>query len=309
MNGNQALQKALQKLNINLGCLIAETSIWASPDVCKQLINETGNVVWFPNLRRGRSGEKKGSIIDNIKIDDNTYANYAIKNAVGIKRTGIENYNTCHIWPNTCHNERYHTAIPNLVLIPNSIAGLSDHSEEVKKILQYRSFELYGWYPEEEQKPAKPRNYPTNWQEPSIAPKGGITKQALKEQENETSQDIESDTYLYQENEKIKTAIEKVIRKVPGWLSTKNLSNCNSIILVTFFELLGCRKYVSKSILKEKCNSNILFKGDFDSNFAQMVNFGTKSHGKVFECDKDEVRLWSPIEKFVIKCYNIHVKP
>ena len=287
----------------NLECLIAETSVWASPDVCKQLKDKTGNIVWFPNTRRGKSGEKKGSCINGIQIDDNTSANNAIKYAIGINRKEIKNYHTCHIWPKTCYNERYHTAIPNLVLIPSAIAGLSDHSDEVKKTLQYRSFELYGWHSEKEPQPVKPKNYPTNWQ-PILSPsKGGITKLALKKQESENIQEIEFDSYPQYEYEKAQKEIERITRKVPIWLSDKGSEQCNSMILVAFFELLGKNDCVSKRTLKERCNSNALFKWEFDKNFPQMTSFGKKANGKVFKCDKDKVRLWERTAKFVTECY------
>ncbi|MDR1389235.1 MAG: hypothetical protein LBJ31_04600 [Treponema sp.] len=54
----------------------------------------------------------------------------------------------------------------DLVSIPNAIAGLSDFSDDVIKALQYRSYELYRWYPQGHPEPKKPVNYPANWQTP-----------------------------------------------------------------------------------------------------------------------------------------------
>jgi hypothetical protein len=162
MNGNTALQNATVKLNIDLVSLIAETSIWA--DHHKPGYKE----VWYPGFRRGKRGEKKGTVIAGEHIDDNTRANYAIKQACGLssKKQKIEQYTTCHIYPNSCYNANYYTAIPNLVLIPRAVAGLSDFHGEVIAALKYRSYELYGWYPKEEALPVKPKNYPSNWQKP-----------------------------------------------------------------------------------------------------------------------------------------------
>lgn len=55
----------------------------------------------------------------------------------------------CHIWPGTTYDERYHTLLANLVLIPRILANLSDYFNAVIDVLKYRSYELYGWYPEE----------------------------------------------------------------------------------------------------------------------------------------------------------------
>jgi len=43
-------------------------------------------------------------------MDDNTYANVAIKRTLGVSRTDLLGFEACHIWPMTCYDERYHTA-------------------------------------------------------------------------------------------------------------------------------------------------------------------------------------------------------
>ncbi len=161
------LKEAAQIHNIHLSLLVAETAIWASPEVHKKLMEENGYGDWFPNTRRYRpgQGEKRGQIIDGVKLDDNSYANQAIKKAVGISRERLIGFEACHIWPDTCYDPRYHTTIANLVLLPRAIAGLSDHDAEVQAALQYRSFELYGWYPVDSPNPSKPDFYPQTWRE------------------------------------------------------------------------------------------------------------------------------------------------
>jgi hypothetical protein len=155
------LKEAAMNNNIHLSVLVAETAIWANPKMHE-------GTVWFPNTRRCRTaqGEKRGQILDGVKLDDNTYANQAIKRAVGIPNNCLVGFESCHIWPNTCYDPRYHTTIANLVLIPRAIAGLSDHDPEVQAVLQYRSYELYGWYPEGQQCPSKPSFYPQTWRVP-----------------------------------------------------------------------------------------------------------------------------------------------
>lgn len=54
--------------------IIAATAIWVSPD--KISLNPI-----YPDTKRGRAKEK-GKIVDGIRIDDNTYANVAIKKAI-----------------------------------------------------------------------------------------------------------------------------------------------------------------------------------------------------------------------------------
>jgi|SRR5690554_369090 len=292
-DGNEHLIEALKKLNIDLVSLIAETSIWASQEACRIIENETGSSTRYPTVRRGKHYERKGEIIDGIRIDDNTYANNAIKNAIGINRKDIKNFDTCHIYPNTCYDERYHTKIENLVLMPNSIAKLSDHFDDVKNALKYRAYELYGWYPEEEKIPERPANYPTNWRKP-MKPQ---LVAGLDLQNQNLEAIIESEEELYFDRER--QEIEKIQNRVPKWIQ-KGKTQINSIILLTFLELLNGNSVVSREILRNKCFDI----KDFNGNFNQMSHFGEKNHGKVFEVNKDDVSLWEPVAKFIIGLYE-----
>ena len=122
----------------------------------------------FPTTRRfnAKQGEKRGELKDGIKLDDNSYANVALKRALGMHRLNVTGFECCHIWPRTCYDPRYHTAIANLVLLPRALASMTDHDAGIQKVLKYRAFELYGWYPDGHSPPVKPANYPQNWRDP-----------------------------------------------------------------------------------------------------------------------------------------------
>lgn len=171
LNAVTLIEDACKKHSVRLDNLIAETAIWANPEVHNRQIAKTGTAALFPTIRRARpgQGEKRG-LKDGVRLDDNNYANVAIKRALGQHRTKIIGFETCHVWPKTCYDCRYHTAIPNLVLIPRALAGLTDHDKAVQAALQYRAFELYGWHPEEVPPPARPVDYPSNWLEPQPDP-------------------------------------------------------------------------------------------------------------------------------------------
>jgi hypothetical protein len=163
------LREATVRHNIHLGVLVAETGLWAHPDVHRYLVRENTTGAFFPHIRRYRAGqgEKPTQQIGNLYLDNNSYANNAIKRALGISRESLIGFEACHIWPRTCYDERYHTAIANLVLLPRALAGLSDHDTEIERVLQYRAYELYdGWYPKDREAPTKPDVYPTFWREP-----------------------------------------------------------------------------------------------------------------------------------------------
>jgi hypothetical protein len=89
---------------------------------------------------------------------------------LGIHRTKLIGFECCHIWPNTCYDVRYHTVIANLVLLPRALAGLTDHDPQVQAALQYRSFELYRWHPEEWPAPERPAGFADQWRDPEPDP-------------------------------------------------------------------------------------------------------------------------------------------
>lgn len=167
-NAEHILEKILKKYEGTLEAIVAETAIWANPSLHRELL-EAGNIALYPNVRRARAGkgERRGDIKGIERLDDNTYANNAIKRVIGASRNDIVGYEACHIWGKTCYDKRYHTAIANLVLLPRALASLTDHYAPIQKILQYRAYELYEWYPEGENAPQKPINYSLlHWRKP-----------------------------------------------------------------------------------------------------------------------------------------------
>jgi hypothetical protein len=171
-NGDELLGKAVSELGIDLVRLVAKTAIWADLDVVRARREIHPHGAFFPEYRRGKKGEKRGDVINGERIDDNTKANLAIKVAVFGSRKRCRQYHVCHVWPETCYDVRYHTSLPNLVLLPSAIASLSDHHKGVASALRYRSFDLFSWHPEEVPPPEKPLHYPAtgDWAVPIFRP-------------------------------------------------------------------------------------------------------------------------------------------
>ena len=167
-DGLTRFREAAARHKIHLSLLVAETGIWASPDVHLRLVQENGVGSYFPNVRRYRvkAGERKGQILGGERLDDNSYANHAIKQAAGILRSSIRGFEACHIWPQSCYDSRCHTVIANLVLLPRPLAGLSDHDPEIQAALQFRAFELFNWCPPGQSPPTRPEFFPTTWSTP-----------------------------------------------------------------------------------------------------------------------------------------------
>lgn len=61
-NATSMLQQACVRQGIDLAALVAETAIWANPEVHRMLVAANPTGAWFPGFRRARtgSGEVRG---------------------------------------------------------------------------------------------------------------------------------------------------------------------------------------------------------------------------------------------------------
>lgn len=168
LDGEQLLRAAAQKHRVDLAILVAETAIWASPEAHRLIAGRTGAAAVYPDTRRCRAGrgEKVGQVVGDVRIDNNSWANHAVKSVLSWPRAQITGFEVCHIWPATAYDRRYHTALPNLVLLPRALAGLSDHDPHIGRVLQFKSYTLYGnWQPEGRRPPSRPVGFPERWRE------------------------------------------------------------------------------------------------------------------------------------------------
>lgn len=156
--------------------LVAQSAIFCSKEVFENVkigklgsskYNKDGNDegAWYGQKYRRANANEERRVNDpndtTVRLDDNTYANKAIKYAIceDLKKYGISvsindfsknEFEACHIWDETCYNEKYHTSVANLVLLPRSLASLTDHCDAVKKLLQYEAWERFKFKPKEE---------------------------------------------------------------------------------------------------------------------------------------------------------------
>ena len=167
--GLRAMREAAIRHAIDLVALVADVALWVDPVAHSRHVgpsNTTGAV--RPDVRRARpgSGERAGAVVEGIRLDRNNYAGQAIRAAIGLARPELAGYQACHVWPDSCYDPRYHTVLANLVLVPAPLVSLTDHDPDVIAALKYRSFELYGWHPDESPAPVKPDRYPRSWPVP-----------------------------------------------------------------------------------------------------------------------------------------------
>ena len=178
-----------EKPNIKLLDLLAACALFADIDVVNGVIsghfgsNNPGNqfASWDNCLHFRDTSVKKNTpqktYCGLVKYtDENSYANRFIKTAIlnsypikfrGYGHRTFVDYEACHIWSNPdcpC----YYSSIPNLVLLPRAIAGITDHFQPAKELFQYRSVDLFGYLPKcsitsgcryNITIPSKPKNY------------------------------------------------------------------------------------------------------------------------------------------------------
>lgn len=140
--------------------LVSKTSYWADKKVFKHLRDKNKFGVWYEHVARGRP---KGTVRKKTLLDDNTYANYAIKRALAGDHRMFRprSFRVCHIYDGKTKDHRYYTCIANLVLLPSAIHSLTDHYKPVMDVLKYRAYEYYRWRPAGAAVPAKPVYYPS----------------------------------------------------------------------------------------------------------------------------------------------------
>lgn len=273
------LHEALLRHKIHLSVLIAETAIWANPEIHHRQIRTTGSPAMNPRVRRYRpgQGESRRQVLNGIRLDDNTYANQAFKNAVGLKL--VKGFQTCHIWPLTCYDPRYHTAIANMVLLPRAIAGISDHDPEVQAALQYRAFELYNWWPEEFPKPQKPASYPTNWREPELNHQGKPTMHSSRQDKKTISTN-----YAAEEGE--------LPIKIQRWANSPDRNVHKITSIVTKFGK------ISRKDLVQAISESTESKDPYGAVASLLTNKG-HAYGHVFHEENGMIQIRPELEKVV----------
>ena len=174
----------------NLFCkLVAKNALFASKEVVEDVKNGKlgsqknkdnngeGNkyaswdyMTHVRNTDKNKKGEQyTDKLQGNVVGDDNTIANLAIKSAIieSYKRkyrcilpntSLFRDYEACHIW-DLPGDRRYYASVANLILLPRALAKLTDHNDAVKELLRYEAFKRFGFKPDGEKDPQKPKNY------------------------------------------------------------------------------------------------------------------------------------------------------
>lgn len=138
--------------------LVARHSWWVSPEVYGEI------QVIYPKTRRKKgTTEKRGDVINGIRIWDNQPANHAFWLAIGKTRNSVKNSFVCHIYEDSVWDPEHFTNLANLVAFPKGLQSLSEWPP-IRQLLKYHSFNIYGYKGLNQLEPHKINNYPQVWQ-------------------------------------------------------------------------------------------------------------------------------------------------
>lgn len=99
-----------------------------------------------------------------------------------------------------------------------------------------------------------------------------------------------------------KNEVAKIENRIPKWF--RNPHQINTLILISFMELLGDNNSVPLHKLEAACRSI----KTFQSNYTQMKIIAERNHAKVFEEAGNQINLWEPVREFVKKEYSKYLQ-
>ncbi|WP_374469145.1 hypothetical protein [Phenylobacterium sp.] len=121
-------------------------------------VRQTDGRALFPSIRNPRRvGQIDVHESRRVLLDDNRSPTSAFLWANGLSRRGPDTQFN-HVYAASLDVDAY-TALPNLCMTPAFIAKLTDTSEEVRRLLRYRSYQLYQWVPAGHEPPGRPDEY------------------------------------------------------------------------------------------------------------------------------------------------------
>ncbi len=155
LNGRHALEAVIASSQYGtVAQAIASLTLFSHPETVRQ----TGGKAIFPVVRTqsrvGQHGEQEGR---TVMFDDNRSPTSAFRWANGLA-SGRADIQFNHVYPVSLDIDAY-TALPNICMTPAFIAKLTDMDDEIRRLLEYRVFKLYGWTPKGMSPPDAPANY------------------------------------------------------------------------------------------------------------------------------------------------------
>lgn len=155
LDGLSALEALVQGLPYRtLIQAIASLTVFSSPEVVRQ--TECRAVI-----RVIRNAPRRGEIIEmdgrRVGLDDNKAPTDVFMWCNGLTRRPRDiQFN--HVYSDSQNPDLY-TCLANLCITPSFLSKLTDTNLEIKHLLRYRAWDLFGWHPSGTAIPNKPAGY------------------------------------------------------------------------------------------------------------------------------------------------------
>lgn len=111
-------------------------------------------------IRRYKSGEERGQIVKDEQVllcdNDSPTRTFLWANQMSHNQFAEVQFN--HIYQ-ISYDPRYYTSLSNICVTPAFLSKLTDKNDRIKALLKYRSYDLYGVYPDGFPTPTKPNGY------------------------------------------------------------------------------------------------------------------------------------------------------
>jgi hypothetical protein len=151
MDGNQLLRDVLEQSTYGSAAgAVAALTLFSHPVTVKQ----TGNRNLFRVVRR-KSQTEIGKVHDasdgmGAMWDDNSAPTHAFRWSNGLRSAGSRDVQFNHVYDRVSGDDvcAGYTALANLCVTPAFLAKLTDTDPEIRALLRYRVFDLYGYAPE-----------------------------------------------------------------------------------------------------------------------------------------------------------------
>lgn len=132
---------------------VASLSVFSHP----RTVAQTGGKALFPTIR-GKPGEFVEVGGRPLMTDDNRSPFDAFRWANGLGASRWPDTQVNHIYRVSTDPDAY-TSLANIVITPAFIAKLTDTHDEVRALLAWRAYDLYGWAPAGQAPKTRPDDY------------------------------------------------------------------------------------------------------------------------------------------------------
>ena len=136
---------------------VARFSRWVSPEVYREV------QVVFPKTRRKHvPRERRGQVVDGVRVWENQPAREAFWQAYDDRSTRYRNYIVCHIYEGSAHLPDHFTNLANLVMLPKCLESFTEWIP-IRGLLEWHSYCTYGYSGPDGEGLRQPDYYPAVW--------------------------------------------------------------------------------------------------------------------------------------------------